>query len=234
MKCNICGCEKFGDFNNRKNVMCLQCRSLERTRLLFMYLQKLDISRDTKILHFAPEKGLYDHLYGVFGENYHPADIDPSRYKYARNIKKIDLINIGEDVIQSNSYDLIIHSHVLEHIPCNIAYILFHLHRILKPTGSHICIIPFTHGKWDESFQDLSEDEKTKRFGQFDHVRRFGNQDIHATLGKIINLPDCFDAGKDFDEQSLIDANIPKNQWTGFMMATVLCLKKYDYKLLNL
>jgi predicted SAM-dependent methyltransferase len=107
--------------------------------------------------------------------NYVTADIQPERYGFS-DCQYIDLCSL--ESWPSNHYDLIIHSHVLEHTPCNIAYTLYHLHRMLSPSGWNICVIPFTSGYWDEKFQNIGDEEKVKRFGQFDHVRRFGRGDI--------------------------------------------------------
>ena len=60
-------------------------------------------------------------------------------------------------------------------------------------------------GKYDESFQKLSHKERQKRFGQFDHVRRF-----------------------DFSIQDLNNANVPENLWRGFYPGTILKLKRND------
>jgi phosphoglycolate phosphatase len=181
-------------------------------------------------LHFAPEKGIYTALLKhVESENYIVADLDPRKYSFAERCLKIDLCNLDDQ--PSCEYDLILHSHVLEHTPCNIAYTLFHLHRMLKENGRHVCIIPFMGGKYDECFQDLSREERQRRFGQFDHVRRFGKEDVSSHLGKIINLPPCFDATKDFDIKSLCDANIPENHWGGFGIGTVVNLRKSDFRL---
>ena len=218
--------------NTRPRVRCSKCDSLERTRLLWLYIQKLNISKSAKILHLAPEKGIYDALSSqVEKENYVVADIDPNRYLFANNCTRIDLCDL--DSQPSFEYDLILHSHVLEHTPCNIAYTLFQLHRMLKEDGLHVCIIPFMEGRYDECFGDIGEKERKRRFGQFDHVRRFGRDDIYAHLGKLINIPKKFDATDDFSEEILRSANIPENHWKGFHIGTVLVLNKYDMKFLS-
>lgn len=153
-----------------------------------MYIQKTKISSESKILHFAPKKEIYKALLNYVGkQNYFVSDINPKRYHFAENLLSIDLCNLENEL--SFQYDLILHSHVLEYISCNIAYTLFHLHRILKKNGFHIFVIPFMNGKYDECFQDLSEEERVRRFGQNDHVRRFGKEDISSHIGKLINIP---------------------------------------------
>lgn len=230
MICNICGNQSFVDFNNRKGVRCEKCNSLERTRLFWMYLNniKLDSSK-AKILHIAPEQGIYNVFSRKFGkENYIVADLFPEKYSFAENCVRMDLCDLDNE--KSEEFDLIIHCHVLEHIPCNIAYTLFHLHRMLKKDGLHICIIPFMSGNYDECFQGISREERIRRFGQHDHVRRFGRDDLSSHLGSILNLPKKFDARENFSVKSLTAANIPEREWSGFGTSTVLQLRKRDMK----
>lgn len=229
MQCNICGCEEFVDMNQRKGVRCRSCGSLERTRLFFLYLEKLNIPKGAKILHIAPEKGVYERLRSLEGVDYIVADIDPERYSFADDCKHIDLTDMEK--WEDSSFDYIFHIHVLEHIPCNVAYPIFHLHRILKKDGVHMCVIPFLGGHYDESFADIGDEARTTRFGQYDHVRRFGREDIGSHLGKIVRLPATFDATMVFQEEQLQAANIPENHWRGFHIGTVLQLKKHDYLL---
>lgn len=230
MKCNICDSEKFGPQGNRPWAKCLECGSFERTRLMWMYLQRAHVTPSDRVLHIAPEKGLYKKFSDLLSpEEYHCADLFPEQYKFATNIRTMDLCNLdGEN---SNYYDFIVHSHVLEHIPCNIAYTLFHLHRMLKPSGRHICVIPFMDGEYDECFGEMNDRERISRFGQDDHVRRFGNRDLDRHLGSIVKLPKRFDASNDFSKTILLEANIPEAMWKGFHPSTVLDLGKYDYRL---
>src|SRR5690606_10079992 len=195
-----------------------------RTRLLWMYFQSISLPAGAKILHVAPEKGIYDAISRMEGiGRYTCADLDPRRYGFAK-CEKIDLCEL--DHWPSAHFDLIIHSHVLEHVPCTLAYPLYHLHRMLKPSGRHLCVIPFSPGKYDESFQEMGVEERIRRFGQFDHVRKFGNQDIGSHLGKLLRLPSSFDATHSFTDEDLRAANIPEAHWRGFHISTVLNLAR--------
>lgn len=229
MRCNICGGSEFLDMNVRKGVRCSQCGSLERTRLLWLYLEKLEINEKTRILHLAPEKGMYERLSALCGPNYVTADMHPRGFPFAKDMRGIDLCDLED--WPAEDFDIILHAHVLEHVQCNFAYTLFHLHRMLKPDGVHLCVIPFLSGRYDETYQDIGDAERDRRFGQFDHVRRFGVDDIPMHLGKVVRVPDEFDATKEFGEEVLLAANIPPSHWTGFHIGTVLRLKKRDYLL---
>lgn len=230
MKCNICGGTEFATLKQRGPVRCTHCMSLERTRLLWLHVERLQVQPEWRVLHLAPERGVYQRLKQMLAPgNYTVADFDPSGYPFAPECIHIDLTRMED--WPSDHYDLIIHSHVIEHVPATLAYPLFHLHRMLKPTGTHLCVIPFLPGVYDECFGLIGKNERVRRFGQNDHVRRLGVEDLSAHLGSILNLPAAPDARQFFSEETLRDANIPESNWTDFHIGTVLALGKRDYKL---
>lgn len=231
MQCNICDGRTFIDFNNRSAVRCAGCGSVERTRLLWLYLEKIGLSSESRVLHIAPEKGIYTKISGIVAsDNYELCDIQPENYKFANGMRHIDLCNL--DSLKTDYYDLILHSHVLEHVTCNIAHTLFHLHRALKQDGTHVFIVPFMAGKYDECFQDIGAAERIRRFGQDDHVRRFGKQDVADHLGKLVELDPDVDAEADIGGDLLEQYNIPKSGWKGLSAHMPICLKKYQMKFL--
>jgi phosphoglycolate phosphatase len=89
----------------------------------------------------------------------------------------------------------------MEHIPCDITSVLWHLHRATKKTGYHIFCVPVLPGYYAEDLGDLTSEERTKRFGQFDHVRRFGDKDFDKHLGKVFHL-------KPYDYSKLLTPDI--------------------------
>lgn len=96
VRCNICGGETFRDVKSRRLAQCTTCFSMERTRLLWMYLQDLPVSAATRVLHLAPEKGLYKALQRKLkGARYEVADLAPERYAFAETVRKIDLCELG-------------------------------------------------------------------------------------------------------------------------------------------
>lgn len=231
MTCNICGNGKFVRMNARKAVRCSKCSSLERTRLMALFIQKFDlVNENSKILHIAPEKGLADYLYGIAKEGCCFADLFPANYPFAKGIQKLDLCQ-DLDAIPDHTYDLIIHSHVLEHLPCNYTYVLYHMHRILKESGRIICSIPVIHGFYDCcSSPELTDEQRKERFGQNDHIRKFGRDDLNMTLGKVYNLGE-YDVTTIFSKEELLTYNIPENCWKYYTPGSVLCLSKTDYLL---
>ena len=229
--CNICGRTEFRNFRGRAMVQCAGCGSLERGRMMAMHLVTAPLPQNARVLHIAPEEGIWT-LLGARPEiaDYVVADYSPDLYTFV-TCRKIDLCNLED--WPSDHFDMIIHSHVLEHTRCNIAYTLFHLNRMLTPGGRHMFIVPFTTGAYDESFQKMGTEERTRRFGQWDHLRRFGADDIGDHLGKIVRMPpvETVDAERRFGRAALEKANIPESLWRGFNAATMIDLGKRDYLL---
>ena len=232
MQCNICGSSEFFDMRSRKQVRCAGCNSLERTRLIALMIEKyIPINRNTKILHIAPEPTLALHFHSIAGDNCTFVDLEPERFKHIPQMKRLDLCS-DLPLIESNSYDIIIHSHVLEHLPCNYTYVLFHLHRIMTESAKMICSIPFLPGYFDGCTDPaLSRKERLRRFGQRDHITCFGVDDLQMSLGKVYDLPANYDARDYIESDTLIKHNVPETIWTGYSPHSVLILGKNDYKL---
>jgi hypothetical protein len=229
VKCNICKCTEFEDFRGRPRARCTQCGALERTRLLAMHLEQLTLPPAARILHVAPEESISRMMCSLHDvAEYTAADFDPEAYAFT-DCRKIDLCDLEH--WPSNHFDLVLHSHVLEHTKCNIAYSLFHIHRMLKPGGRHVFLLPFTSGHFEESFEEISPGERQRRFGQWDHVRKFGVDDIENHLGKILTLPETVDAEACYGRSVLEGAAIPERLWNGLHGSSVIDVGKDDYRL---
>lgn len=95
-----------------------------------------------------------------------------------------------------------------------------------------MCCIPFLDGHYESSTSPgLTAEERTERFGQWDHVRRFGTADLDLSLGRVYELPPEYDARHLVPETALRAANVPPYAWTGFTPHSVLVLGKLDYRL---
>src|SRR3546814_17373430 len=103
------------------------------------------------------------------------------------------------------SSDLILHSHVMEHIPCNITAVLYHLHRSLKPEGKQVCCVPIIRdGPYAEDLGPTSADDAAARFGQDDHVRTFGGQATRRHSGMLFSLPASHHPTRAFTDRRLL------------------------------
>lgn len=231
MHCNICGSEAFGKQGTREKVRCLKCGSLERTRALKLYLDNgLMPKRGDKILHVSPERVFAEILKAASGDGYLAVDLYPELFP-GIEVKKFDLCKEAES-LSPNTYDYIIHSHVLEHLPCNWTMVLLFLHRALKQNGQHIFCMPILGGEYEESLKPLSADEAVRRFGQNDHVRKIGRSDLDKTLGMIFkgDLRRHI-LGNRFSDNELDAVNVPESERRTLNSSTVFVFGKNDLRL---
>lgn len=230
MICNLCGSLEFQNINGRKNVRCARCGSVERTRLMQLYLAKHGIQRDMRVLHFAPENGLYRWLRPQL-DDYVVADYDLARYSRIPEIQFTDLSD-PSSYERFGTFDLILHNHVIEHIYYNYSALLLRLHRMLRPNGIHAFSTPINGQHYSEHWGPMSNEEATSRFGQFDHIRRFSPKDIDKTIGALFNIVPQ-NLSHEFSEDVLREANIPERLWSSYNGATVFWLNKNDCKLMS-
>ncbi len=162
----------------RSNAYCPICSSLERHRLTWIFLdnEKL-LSKNEKInvLHVAPEPALFRNLIDLSQKNkivYTPCDKFEEGYVYPKMTKNYDLTDLPE---KDNTFDLVLCSHVLEHIPDDNKA-LEEIYRVLKPHGKALLLVPLDQ-KLEKTYEDWtlsSPEERLKAFGQTDHVRMYG------------------------------------------------------------
>ena len=152
----------------RPDALCPWCRSTERDRLSALFLdQKTDLFDGVprRVLHVAPEPCLQSRFQRTLGAGYVTADL------HRRDVmEQMDITDIKHP---DASFDVIYCSHVLEHVD-NDRQAMREFHRILRPGGWAILNVPVTA---DQTFEDPSitdPDERTRLFGQDDHVRRYG------------------------------------------------------------
>ena len=159
----------YGYENVRENVLSPSSLSLERHRLFWLYL-KNDTSfftKNYKVLHFAPEQAFYKRFKKMKNLNYITTDLNSPLADI-----KADICNLP---FQENEFDFIFCNHVLEHIP-NDTKAMQELYRILAPGGIGIFQIPQDLSR-ETTFEDdtiIDKKERTKIFGQYDHVRIYG------------------------------------------------------------
>lgn len=158
-----------GGPNLRPNACCPGCGSLERHRLLCLYLKTRTnfFTEKLKVLHVAPEKILQDIFKGLPNLDYVSADIASPLA-----MMKMDITDIPLD---DDTFDVIICSHVLEHIPDD-RKAMRELHRVLKRDGWAILQVPIDLNR-AETYEDptiTDPAERQRLFGQDDHVRWYG------------------------------------------------------------
>lgn len=159
----------YGMTNPQENSQCPRCGCVERHRILWLYLQnKTDFFKDKlKVLHFAPEYWFQKQFKNLPNLDYITTDLFD---KLA--MVKMDITNI---TYEDNQFDVILCSHVLEHIP-DEHKAMTELRRILKPSGWAILQVPLDT-RLEKTFEDpgiVSPEDRRKAFGQEDHVRFHG------------------------------------------------------------
>ncbi|TMM56146.1 class I SAM-dependent methyltransferase [Maribacter algarum] len=159
----------YGYESPRENVLSPSTLSLERHRLLWLFLKnKTDFFTVTlKVLHFAPEQAFYKRFRKLKNLDYTTTDLNSPLADV-----KADICNLP---FKDNTFDVIFCNHVLEHIPDDTKA-MQELYRILKPGGWGIFQIP-QDLKRETTFEDDSitdKKERAKIFGQYDHVRIYG------------------------------------------------------------
>jgi len=159
----------YGYENQRENVLSPSTLSLERHRLLWLYLKhETSFFKDNiKVLHFAPEQAFYKRFRNLKNLDYTTTDLNSPLADV-----KADICNLP---FKENEYDFILCNHVLEHIP-NDTKAMQELFRVLKPGGTAILQIPQELDRAETFHDDTITDpkERAKIFGQYDHVRVYG------------------------------------------------------------
>ncbi|MFA8436975.1 MAG: methyltransferase domain-containing protein [Marinifilaceae bacterium] len=176
VECPVCGghFRKFLPYGytkvtGRDNALCPRCLSLERHRLLWLFLKEKTSFFDAslKVLHIAPEQCFYKRFRALPNLDYTTADLESPLADVHFDVQAIPF--------SDHSYDVVICNHVLEHVDDD-RKAMRELHRILKPGGFAILQVP-----QDTNLETTYEDpsitdpaEREKHFLQKDHLRLYG------------------------------------------------------------
>jgi predicted SAM-dependent methyltransferase len=153
----------------RKNVLCPGSLSLERHRLLWLYLKNKTnfFTEKHKMLHIAPEQCFYKLFKAMKNIEYTTADLNSP----IADVK----MDLHQAPFKDNTFDVIFCNHVLEHVDDD-RQCMRELFRIMSPGGWGIFQVPMDSTRQD-TYEDRSivtEEDREKHFWQKDHVRLFG------------------------------------------------------------
>ncbi len=187
----------YGYENVRENVLAPGTLSLERHRLFWLYLEKETdfFTENHKLLHFAPEQAFYKRFKKMKILDYVTTDLNSPLADI-----KADICNLP---FPDNEFDFIFCNHVLEHIP-NDTKAMQELYRVLAPDGIGIFQIPQDLSR-EFTFEDDSitdKKERTKIFGQYDHVRIYGRDYFDKLRSVGFNVSEV-DYTKTFSEEEI-------------------------------
>ena len=204
----------YGYSKLRKNALCPGTLSLERHRLLWLYLKEKTkfLEKNISVLHVAPEIIFMKKFKKIVNWNYVSIDLKSPLADIKANIYNLPF--------KDNSFDLILCNHVLEHVE-NDYKALNELYRVIKNKGMLIAQIPLDKNlkKTFEDKEIINRRERKKYFGQYDHVRVYG-LDFYTRLANSGFTPKKIDVLKNISIADKIKYCLPKDEEIPIGIAT--------------
>ncbi len=159
----------YGRLRPRKNALAPHSLSLERHRLIWLYLtQELDIEHQAfNVLHIAPELCLQRRLRALSHLHYTSADLESPWAEVHCDIQALPFA--------ADTFDLILCNHVLEHIPDD-RLAMRELLRVLAPEGRALLLVPMDTSR-ETTLEDPAINTDALReqyYWQRDHLRLYG------------------------------------------------------------
>ncbi|CAN5349095.1 class I SAM-dependent methyltransferase [soil metagenome] len=197
----------YGRINPRPNALCPSCLSLERHRLIQLFLKEKTnfFQQKLRVLHVAPEHCFMKRFEKQHGDGYITADIESPLAKV-----KMDIHQIPFD---DDEFDVVLCNHVLEHVDNDILA-MSEINRVLRPGGWSILQVPFFAPVPDITIEDKSitdPREREKAFGQDDHVRKFG-KDFSKRIEKAGMIAEANQFAKTLSEEQCFKNGISRNE----------------------
>lgn len=196
----------YGYVKQRDNALSPGTLSLERHRLLWLYLNNETnfFSKTLKVLHVAPEQCFYKLFKNLKKINYTTFDLNSP----LADIKG-DICNLP---FKENSFDFILCNHVLEHINDDNKA-MKELYRVLNKNGTAILQVPINQ-KSSKTLEDSSivdKKERIEKFGQYDHIRLYG-LDYFKKLESFGFKVNPLKYSKEFTEGEIIKYGLIKDE----------------------
>lgn len=167
VQCSVCrsAFARFAAGPGAPNRRCWACGSLERHRqIALLFTERPEMLRPgMNVLHIAPEAALQPYFSGA---NYTCGDLYPEPGQ-----QQIDVTNMSQ--FDDATFDALVCNHVIEHVPDDAAA-MREFRRVLKPGGWGLVLTPIVVDETDEDLTVTDPAERLRRFGQTDHVRRYG------------------------------------------------------------
>ncbi|MBI1208902.1 MAG: methyltransferase domain-containing protein [Azospirillum sp.] len=162
--CPICGLSarrflRFG-LAGRRNAVCPGCGSVERHRLLWLYLTRSTdlMRRRYRILHTAAEPALQERLKPRHGRRYVTLDRDDPDADIRADLTRLPF--------PDGHFDVILSSHVLEHVRDD-QLAMAELARVLRPGGWAVLMVPFD--PTSDTREDRTLDTPAARLAAYGH-----------------------------------------------------------------
>lgn len=143
--CSICGhltLFAITDSNMRENVICLYCRSSNRTRQIHTVFTMMKKSHDVKVWNMENSGSLHERLLTDYGANYFYSAYHGEGIESGRLVNGIRHEDVRSTSFPDDYFDFVFSSDVLEHVP-HPEHAFREIFRILKPGGRFIFTVPF-------------------------------------------------------------------------------------------
>lgn len=181
VECNICHykANRLESDGWHLYTKCPKCNSGIRHRLLWAVLEHSkkynlkNLIEGRSVLHFAPEERFRNLIAGS-ARLYKTADLLTEGYHYRKLDYNMDISNMPD--IQDQSFECVIACDVFEHV-YNDVNAIKEVYRVLKKDGHCIFTVP-QRDNLEKTHEDPSitnPAERKRAFGQFDHLRIYGN-----------------------------------------------------------
>lgn len=223
VECPCCD-SSFSGFlphRGRSCAKCPRCGSLERHRLLWLFLEReTDLFRTPggALLHIAPEYAFMRRLSRTGGLRYVTGDLDSALASH-----KLDVMDLP---FGAESFDFLMCNHVLEHVEDD-RRALTEFNRVLKPGGWAILMCPVDYRR-EVTLEDpavVTPEDRHRAYGQSDHVRLYGRDypDRLAAAGFSVRSARYLES---FDEDSIERFGLRREQDDAFGTEEVFqCVK---------
>jgi SAM-dependent methyltransferase len=178
VECPCCG-SRFDRFKpgltNAAIRVCPRCGSHDRHRALWLWFDRHPelLEPGAEVIHWSPEWVLSRRLRAVAGLRYRSVDLDAGADLQA---------DITDVPLPDASVDLVVCSHVLEHVDDDRAA-MSEIARVLRPGGRAVLLVPLAIGR--PTLEDpaiVTPEERRRAYWQDDHVRLYGDEDFAGRL----------------------------------------------------
>jgi predicted SAM-dependent methyltransferase len=192
---------------HRENVLCPYDLTLERHRLMWLYLQnKSDFftKSNLKVMHIAPEQCFHK----IFK---HQKNLDYTTGDLVSPIADLHF-DLHQIPLEDNQYEIIFCNHVMEHVTDDLKC-MQELHRIMKPGGWGIFQVPIDTNRTStyEDWSITTPEEREKHFWQYDHVRLYGTNYPNRLEEAGFTL-ETVDYGKEISTELFDRYRLPKGE----------------------
>lgn len=213
VECPVCkkSFRKFLSYGSnvahRENVLCPYDLTLERHRLMWLYLQnKSDFftKPNLKVMHIAPEQCFHKLFKNQKNLDYTTGDLVSPIADLHFDLHQIPL--------EDNQYEIIFCNHVMEHVTDDLKC-MQELYRIMKPGGWGIFQVPIDTNRTStyEDWSITTPEEREKHFWQYDHVRLYGTNYPHR-LAEAGFTVETVDYSKEISPELFERYRLPKGE----------------------